>query len=72
MPSQTKTLKGIWGSSAVDVYAVGEGGTILHTTDSGLNWSYQVSSTTMNINAVWGSSAADVYAVGEHGTITHY
>jgi len=60
-------LRGVWGSGASDVYAVGHGGTILHY--NGTSWSSQTSGTTNNLYGVWGSGASDVYAVGASGTI---
>jgi hypothetical protein len=59
--SQGNTLHGIWGSSASDVFAVGEGGTILHY--DGNNRSNMNSGTSLPLNAVWGNSASDVFAV---------
>lgn len=63
-------LRGIWGSSATDVFAVGETGTVLHS--DGTVWTAMTSDTSQWLNAVWGSSATDVFAVGENGTIVHY
>jgi hypothetical protein len=62
-------IKGVWGSSAMDVYAVGDGGTILHY--DGSTWSTLSSGTTQGLTGVWGSSASDIYAVGSGGTILH-
>ena len=67
---QGNTLNAVWGSSSNDVYAVGEGGTILHY--DGSSWTAMASNTNDNLNGVWGSSANDVYAVGLKGTILHY
>ena len=39
-------LNGIWGASATDYFAVGDMGTILHTTDAGVNWNAQTSNVT--------------------------
>jgi len=64
----TEHLKGIWGSSATDVFAVGKDGIILHY--DGSNWS-DISSG-KGLWDVWGSSNTDVFAVGEYGTILHY
>src|SRR4029079_11637283 len=66
---QGNQLQGVWGSSATDVYAVGQHGTILHSSDHGASWQPQVSGTLETLNAVWGTGASDVYAVGSHGTI---
>ncbi|MEW6141578.1 MAG: C1 family peptidase [Chloroflexota bacterium] len=67
---QGNPLRGVWGSSSSDVFAVGDGGTILHY--NGNAWSTMTSGTTGYLNGVWGSSASDVFAVGETGTILHY
>jgi hypothetical protein len=57
------TLWSVWGSSATDVYAVGDGGVILHSTGNG-DWAVQTSGVTQTLQAVWGSGSGDVYAVG--------
>jgi hypothetical protein len=66
----TNTLYGIWGSSSMDVFAVGYGGTILHY--DGVKWSVMNSGTTKYLLGVWGSAGTDVFAVGEAGTILHF
>jgi len=66
----TQDLFGVWGSSASDVFAVGQGGTILHY--DGSSWSVQVSGTTAELSGVWGSSPTDVFAVGRPATILHF
>jgi hypothetical protein len=63
-------LLGVWGSSATDVYAVGETGTMLHY--DGVNWSAVESGTEVDLYGIWGSSSTNVYAVGGQGTILHY
>jgi hypothetical protein len=61
-------LLAVWGSSANDVYAVGQGSLILHSTDRGVSWT---SASNLNISialrGVWGSSADDIYTVGGTG-----
>ena len=64
------SLESVWGSSATDVFAVGDIGTILHY--DGDTWSGQASGSTNWLYGVWGSSATDVFAVGVDGTILHY
>jgi hypothetical protein len=66
----TNNLLGVWGSSASDVFAVGNSGTILHY--DGSTWSSMSSGTTSHLRGVWGSSASDVFAMGNSGTILHY
>ena len=64
-------LKGVWGSSGSDVFAVGRWG---HHPP--LRWAApglpcQAERHLLSI-AVWGSSGSDVFAVGTCGTILHY
>ena len=66
----TNNLKGVWGSSGGDVFAVGDSGTILHY--DGTAWSAMASPTTDNLNSIWGSSSTHAVAVGDSGTILHY
>ena len=70
-------LKGVWGSSSSDVFAVGSmvgyyrTDTIIHY--DGANWTPMLdSNTAWRLYDVWGSSSSDVYAVGDDGTILHY
>ena len=46
-----------------NVYAVGNVGTILHSTGNG-TWAGQTSGTGNVLYGVWGSAASDIYAVG--------
>ncbi len=62
-PDPNAFLYGVWGSSATDLYAVGAGGAILHSTGDG-QWAAQTSGTMNSLHAVWGSSANDVWVVG--------
>jgi hypothetical protein len=50
-------------------WAVGDGGTILHTSDAGTTWSRQSSGTAFTLNAVWFTSATEGWAVGANGTV---
>ena len=63
----TRLLHGVWGSSSDNVFAVGDGGTIIHF--DGSDWSTQTSNTTNNLKGVWGISGTEVYAVGASGKI---
>lgn len=58
------TLRSVWGSSADDVYAVGDNGTILHTSDRGASWQKQASGSTAHLRAIWGDSPTNVWVVG--------
>jgi hypothetical protein len=71
MPRLTgEYLRGVWGSSGSDVFAVGNGGTILHY--DGAEWMAMDSGTSNTLYGVWGSSGSNVFAVGKSGTIRHY
>ena len=69
-PPQGNHLNGIWGSSARNIFAVGEAGTIIHS--DGTAWSTMSRSITGTLRDAWGSSATNVFAVGFSGTILHY
>jgi hypothetical protein len=71
MHSRTNvTLRDVWGSSSSDVFAVGDGGTILHF--NGLRWAAMSSPTTETLRAVSGTAPDNVYAAGDNGTALHY
>jgi hypothetical protein len=63
-------LHGIFAISAGDVFAVGDGGTILRRINGG--WTVMSSGTTADLRGVWGSSSSDVWASGVAGTILHF
>ncbi len=65
-------LRAVWGASGSDVFAVGDIGTILHTTDSGSTWTPMTSGTGVNIYGVWGTSGTNVIAVGDSGNILSF
>ena len=65
----TANLFGVWGSSATDVFVVGESGTILHY--DGVGWIKQASGTTARLRDVWGTGPTNVYVAGDSG-ILHY
>jgi len=67
---QGNHLRGVWGRSGSDVFAVGDDGTILHY--NGTSWSSMDSGTSEHLNGVWGHSGSDVFAVGNGGAILHY
>jgi hypothetical protein len=64
-------LNGVWASSASDVWAVGDSGTILRSHGDGA-WSSYPSMSGSNLNAVWGSGPTDIYIVGGSGTILQF
>lgn len=67
--SASGKLYGIWGSSASDVYAVGEHGRIMHF--NGTAWASMASPTTRVLSRVWGSVFSDVWAVGD-SVLVHF
>lgn len=74
--STSEVYAGVWGSSASDVYVVGNDGTngIVRHYD-GSTWTKIHTLANNPLLAVWGSSAADVYAIGAPDTATplaHY
>ena len=66
----TEDLNDIWGSSASDVFVVGDNGTIFQY--NGIGWTSMDSGTSKGLECVWGSSGSDVFAAGSYGTILHY
>jgi hypothetical protein len=63
-------LHGVWAVTANDVFAVGDGGTILRRTND--VWTAMTTPTTSNLRGVWGSSSTDVWAGGVTGTLLHF
>jgi hypothetical protein len=53
-------------------WAVGEGGTIMKSTNAGYDWTRQVSSTSFSLNGVWFTSATEGWAVGSSHTVLHH
>lgn len=64
-----KDLRGIYFQNATTGYAVGEGGLIAKTTNSGTTWTAQTSGTTQMLNKVKFVSTNDGIAVGNAGVI---
>ena len=58
----------MWGSSASDVFGVGE--TLRRF--NGTAWTEMSSPTTQRLRAVWGSGPTNVFAVGQGGTIIRF
>ena len=52
-------------------FAVGNGGVILQTTDSGDTWVQILSGTAQNINAIAIASMDNIWAVGDNGVVLH-
>src|SRR5262245_62145595 len=69
----SSTTNSLWGvfflPDGRNGWAVGDAGTIVHTTDAGASWSVQVSSTSFSLRAVWFTSDQVGYAAGYGGTV---
>ena len=63
-------LRGVWGFESGEVFAVGDGGTIVHF--DGTSSHSMTSGTTANLVGVWGIAPDNVIATGDGGTILHY
>lgn len=63
-------LLGIWDSSPNDVFAVGMGGTILHS--NGTTWQEMNSNSKVAVTAVWGKGPSDVFAWDADCNVLHY
>ncbi len=63
-------LRGVWGPSSSDVFAVGAGGTILHW--NGSAWTATASPVTTDLAAVHGTSGSAVFACGVGGVALRY
>jgi hypothetical protein len=66
----TNNLNGIDGTSASELTAVGDAGTIVHW--DGTSWSPRISPTTQNLTSVYVATPNDAYAVGDVGTLLHW
>jgi photosystem II stability/assembly factor-like uncharacterized protein len=69
----TDWVNGVWAASAAEAWAVGNAGTIYHTTNSGADWSAQVNprGDGYDLFAVWGVSTMELWVVGAEGTVLH-
>lgn len=69
----SSTTNSLWGvfflRDGRNGWAVGDAGTIVHTTDAGASWSTQVSTTAFSLRGVWFTSAQVGYAAGYGGTV---
>jgi hypothetical protein len=65
-----RRLRSIWGSSAQDVFVVGDSGVVLRF--DGAAWRPQTAPTTRDLRGVWGRGPTEVYAVGDSGTVLRY
>ena len=67
-------LRGIWGSSNGDVWAVGDNGTVRHfgPDPKAVEFAIVDVPTKENLHGVWSSGPNDVWIIGESGTILHW
>jgi hypothetical protein len=71
-PANGFNLNGVFAlADGQHVWAVGDGGRVLYSTDAGAQWSAGTAATTFNLNAVWFTSATEGWAVGNGGTVMH-
>ena len=68
-PAGSGVLLGVWGASATNVFAVGDGGRIVRY--NGSTWSAMSSPTSRALARISGSSATDVWALGD-SVLLHY
>lgn len=69
-PARSYALRGVWGSAANNVFAVGDSGVVLRY--NGTAWSRMTTGTTLQLNDVWGSGASDVYAATATGRLLRF
>ncbi len=67
----TNILNSIYFTDANNGYAVGNNGTILKTTNAGVNWTSQNSGTIVNLNSIYFTNVTNGYIVGDNGTILY-
>ncbi len=67
----TQDLKDVWAADASNVFAAGNGGAILRTTNGGSSWSAMTlpAGFTDDLNGIYGSSATNVFAVAGNDTV---
>jgi photosystem II stability/assembly factor-like uncharacterized protein len=63
-------LRAVWGARPGQVWAVGDGGRILHEVNDGV-WRAEESGTDADLYAVWGTGADDLWAAGDDGVVLH-
>ncbi len=66
----SEIIEEMWGSGPEDIYAVGRGGIILHSSGNG-EWDYQDSGTSANLTGIWGSGPNDIYVSVDANVILH-
>lgn len=69
LPISTPVLRDVSCLSTTTCYAVGDAGTILRTSDSGVTWTAQAVDTTSNLRTVFMRSTTLGWVAGEGGTL---
>lgn len=67
------TLRAMWATSDSNIYAVGDGGTIIRF--DGTSWAKVPISPpppAITLRAIWGSSVDNIYVVGDSGYVLHF
>jgi hypothetical protein len=67
---QGNAILGMWGSSAEDVWAVGERGLLLHF--DGRTWTRQDAGVQTHLRDIWGRAGDDVYVAMETHELLHF
>ncbi len=65
----SQDLMAVYFATDSDGWAVGTGGTILHTSNAGLNWDAQVSGTGNYLKSIFFATPTKGWAVGRFGTV---
>jgi cysteine-rich repeat protein len=63
-------LSAVWGTAPNNVYAVGDGGLLLHY--DGSEWKKVATGSTESFLSIWGSSSKDVFIGTDQGDIMHF
>jgi hypothetical protein len=63
-------IRAVWGSGPNDVYGVGDGSIIVHSSGTG-SWAYETTDTVAILYGIWGSGPGDVYIAPYINAILH-
>ena len=67
---QGETLRGVWAAAADDVWAVADGGGLMHFDGTGFHAEH--ADTQQDLLAIHGTGPRDIWAVGKGGHVLHY
>lgn len=65
-------VRGLWGISESDYWAVGVGGLRSHQLPDGSSVQYPPTDTKATLHGIWGADNKNLWAVGEEGTVLHF